>query len=117
MIFPPLSSKQIFCSYGVLLWELLTGEQPYKEIDGLAVAYGVAVNNLTLPIPSTCPEEFKDLLERKNEKFLSFLQVVQNSGANNCKLRCKEIRVPVFSLSCNYKVSLHLFYAPTLIKT
>lgn len=53
-----------FCpsSYGVLLWELLTGEAPYKGIDGLAVAYGVAVNKLTLPIPSKCPEPFAQLM-------------------------------------------------------
>ncbi|XP_069764288.1 mitogen-activated protein kinase kinase kinase 10 [Narcine bancroftii] len=50
-------------SFGVLLWELLTGEVPYREIDGLAVAYGVAVNKLTLPIPSTCPEPFGKLME------------------------------------------------------
>ncbi|KAG7261688.1 hypothetical protein CRUP_023439 [Coryphaenoides rupestris] len=49
-------------SYGVLLWELLTGEVPYRGIDGLAVAYGVAVNKLTLPIPSTCPEPFAQLM-------------------------------------------------------
>ncbi|XP_041724403.2 mitogen-activated protein kinase kinase kinase 11 [Coregonus clupeaformis] len=49
-------------SYGVLLWELLTGEVPYRGIDGLAVAYGVAVNKLTLPIPSTCPEPFAMLM-------------------------------------------------------
>ncbi|KAM9426622.1 mitogen-activated protein kinase kinase kinase 11 [Pholidichthys leucotaenia] len=49
-------------SYGVLLWELLTGEFPYRGIDGLAVAYGVAVNKLTLPIPSTCPQPFADLM-------------------------------------------------------
>ncbi|TRY60005.1 hypothetical protein DNTS_034660, partial [Danionella cerebrum] len=49
-------------SFGVLLWELLTGEVPYREIDALAVAYGVAVNKLTLPIPSTCPEAFAQLL-------------------------------------------------------
>ncbi|KTF78713.1 hypothetical protein cypCar_00035061, partial [Cyprinus carpio] len=49
-------------SYGVLLWELLTGEVPYRGIDGLAVAYGVAVNKLTLPIPSTCPEPFTQLM-------------------------------------------------------
>ncbi|KAJ8281837.1 hypothetical protein COCON_G00043560 [Conger conger] len=49
-------------SYGVLLWELLTGEVPYRGIDGLAVAYGVAVNKLTLPIPSTCPEPFALLM-------------------------------------------------------
>ncbi|XP_047534213.1 mitogen-activated protein kinase kinase kinase 9-like isoform X1 [Vanessa atalanta] len=50
-------------SYGVLLWELLTGETPYKGIDALAVAYGVAVNKLTLPIPSTCPEPWRVLME------------------------------------------------------
>ncbi|KAM9812728.1 mitogen-activated protein kinase kinase kinase 10 [Syngnathus typhle] len=49
-------------SFGVLLWELLTGEVPYREIDALAVAYGVAVNKLTLPVPSTCPEAFAQLL-------------------------------------------------------
>ncbi|XP_061916220.1 mitogen-activated protein kinase kinase kinase 10 isoform X1 [Entelurus aequoreus] len=49
-------------SFGVLLWELLTGEVPYREIDSLAVAYGVAINKLTLPIPSTCPEPFAQLL-------------------------------------------------------
>ncbi|XP_068159904.1 mitogen-activated protein kinase kinase kinase 11 isoform X3 [Drosophila tropicalis] len=43
-------------SYGVLLWELITGETPYKGFDPLSVAYGVAVNKLTLPIPKTCPE-------------------------------------------------------------
>ncbi|XP_044749944.1 mitogen-activated protein kinase kinase kinase 10-like [Coccinella septempunctata] len=51
-------------SYGVLLWELLTGETPYRGIDTLAVAYGVAVNKLTLPIPSTCPKPWGDLMER-----------------------------------------------------
>ncbi|KAJ8944353.1 hypothetical protein NQ318_011485 [Aromia moschata] len=50
-------------SYGVLLWELLTGETPYKGIDTLAVAYGVAVNKLTLPIPSTCPQPWRELME------------------------------------------------------
>ncbi|XP_013881170.1 mitogen-activated protein kinase kinase kinase 9 [Austrofundulus limnaeus] len=50
-------------SYGVLLWELLTGEVPFRSIDGLAVAYGVAMNKLALPIPSTCPEPFARLME------------------------------------------------------
>lgn len=50
-------------SYGVLLWELLTGEMPYKNIDALAVAYGVAVNRLTLPIPKTCPEPFSKIMQ------------------------------------------------------
>lgn len=61
-------NRQISClpySFGVLLWELLTGEVPYRGIDCLAVAYGVAVNKLTLPIPSTCPEPFAQLMAGK----------------------------------------------------
>lgn len=60
------------CSFGVLLWELLTGEVPYREIDPLAVAYGVAMNKLTLPIPSTCPDPFVRILEG-NPMLLSFV--------------------------------------------
>ncbi|XP_065214283.1 mitogen-activated protein kinase kinase kinase 11 isoform X2 [Planococcus citri] len=50
-------------SYGVVLWELLTGETPYKDINPYAVAYGVGMNKLTLPIPTTCPQAFRDLME------------------------------------------------------
>ncbi|KAJ3612791.1 hypothetical protein NHX12_019049 [Muraenolepis orangiensis] len=50
-------------SYGVLLWELLTGEVPFRGIDSLAVAYGVAMNKLALPVPSTCPQPFARLME------------------------------------------------------
>lgn len=53
----------LLSSYGVLLWELLTGEMPYRGIDSLAVAYGVDVSKLTLPIPSTCPEPFAKLMK------------------------------------------------------
>lgn len=66
-------------SYGVCLWELLTGEIPYKGIDNLAVAYGVAVNKLVLPIPSTCPGAFKDLLESKCMIVLKFLSEMHSS--------------------------------------
>ncbi|XP_021708910.1 mitogen-activated protein kinase kinase kinase 11 isoform X3 [Aedes aegypti] len=50
-------------SYGVLLWELLTGETPYKGFDTLSVAYGVAINSLALPIPKTCPEAWGKLMK------------------------------------------------------
>lgn len=50
-------------SYGIVLWEILTGETPYKGIDALAVAYGVAVKKLTLPIPTTCPTPWKNLMQ------------------------------------------------------
>lgn len=68
-------------SFGVLLWELLTGEVPYKGIDPLAIAYGVAVNKLTLPIPSTCPQIFSDLIHAcwhtDPHKRLTFEQIME----------------------------------------
>lgn len=51
-------------SYGVLLWELLTAETPYKGIDAYAVAYGVAVNKLKLLIPKSCPDSLRLIMER-----------------------------------------------------
>ncbi len=48
-----------------MIWELLTGETPYKGIDDLAIAYGVAVNKLTLHIPRTCPQQWRALMEGK----------------------------------------------------
>ncbi|KAK4313274.1 hypothetical protein Pmani_015358 [Petrolisthes manimaculis] len=50
-------------SYGVLLWELLTGESPYKGIDTMAIAYSVAMNKLRLHIPSTVPMSWRKLME------------------------------------------------------
>ncbi|XP_065060987.1 mitogen-activated protein kinase kinase kinase 10-like isoform X1 [Rhopilema esculentum] len=50
-------------SYGVVLWELLTGQVPYHGIENLAIAYGVAMNKLTLPVPSTCPHGFAVIME------------------------------------------------------
>ncbi|GFY03863.1 mitogen-activated protein kinase kinase kinase 12 [Trichonephila clavipes] len=51
-------------SFGVVLWELLTCETPYKGVDSSAVIWGVGSNSLHLPVPSTCPEGFKLLLKQ-----------------------------------------------------
>ena len=53
----------LHCSYGIVLWELLTGETPYKGINDMAIAYGVAMNKLNLHIPTTCPEDWCRLME------------------------------------------------------
>lgn len=74
-------------SYGVLLWELLTGEVPFRGIDGLAVAYGVAMNKLALPIPSTCPEPFARLMEGEMEKSEYNLTVLRISNQTSMSSR------------------------------
>ena len=58
-----IENKQLIFSYGVMMWELLTGEVPYKGIDDVAIAYGVATNKYELHIPSTCPEQWQELMK------------------------------------------------------
>uniref|UniRef100_A0A4W3JF33 Mitogen-activated protein kinase kinase kinase n=1 Tax=Callorhinchus milii TaxID=7868 RepID=A0A4W3JF33_CALMI len=60
----PVSEKVDIWSFGVVLWELLTGEIPYKDVDSSAIIWGVGSNSLHLPVPSGCPDGFKLLLKQ-----------------------------------------------------
>ncbi|XP_023237540.1 mitogen-activated protein kinase kinase kinase 13-like isoform X1 [Centruroides sculpturatus] len=60
----PCSEKVDVWSYGVLLWELLTCETPYKNVDSSAIIWGVGNNSLHLPVPSSFPEGFQLLLKQ-----------------------------------------------------
>ena len=51
-------------SYGVLLWELMTHEIPYRDVDSSAIIWGVGSNSLHLPLPVSCPEGFKLLMRQ-----------------------------------------------------
>ncbi|XP_013394256.1 mitogen-activated protein kinase kinase kinase 12 [Lingula anatina] len=58
------SEKVDIWSFGVVLWELLTAEIPYKDVDSSAIIWGVGSNSLHLPVPSTCPEGMKLLMRQ-----------------------------------------------------
>eukprot|EP00794_Sanderia_malayensis_P017368 gene17368-19106_t len=58
----PCSEKVDVWSYGIVIWELLTCEMPYKGVDCSAIIWGVGNNSLKLPIPTGCPESYKLLL-------------------------------------------------------
>ncbi|XP_053685290.1 uncharacterized protein LOC128734916 [Sabethes cyaneus] len=60
----PCNEKVDIWSYGVVLWELLTGEVPYKNVDSSQIIFGVGNHSLYLPIPTSCPEGFKLLLRQ-----------------------------------------------------
>uniref|UniRef100_A0A3Q2YAU0 Mitogen-activated protein kinase kinase kinase n=1 Tax=Hippocampus comes TaxID=109280 RepID=A0A3Q2YAU0_HIPCM len=61
-------SEKVDISFGVVLWELLTGEIPYKDVDSSAIIWGVGSNSLHLPVPSTCPDGFKILMKQTQGK-------------------------------------------------
>uniref|UniRef100_A0A158PAA8 Protein kinase domain-containing protein n=1 Tax=Angiostrongylus cantonensis TaxID=6313 RepID=A0A158PAA8_ANGCA len=61
---PEVIKKQPCCEKVLVLWELLTREQPYKNINQMAIIYGVGSNNLSLPIPDSTPDGLKMLMRQ-----------------------------------------------------
>jgi len=81
----------------VLLWEMMTHEVPYKDVDTSAVIWGVGSNSLSLPIPASCPEGFKLLMK------LCWSVVVANSAPyyviKNCfvmQTKCKLCSILIY---------------------
>ncbi|XP_015794469.1 mitogen-activated protein kinase kinase kinase 13 [Tetranychus urticae] len=58
------SEKVDVWSYGVVIWEILTREIPYKDVDSSAIMWGVGNTSLHLPVPTTCPDGLKLLLNQ-----------------------------------------------------
>ncbi|XP_030642778.1 mitogen-activated protein kinase kinase kinase 20 [Chanos chanos] len=59
----PVSDTCDTYSYGVVLWEMLTREIPFKGLEGLQVAWLVVEKNERLTVPSSCPASFASLLK------------------------------------------------------
>ena len=62
ILYLELGKQYVPFSYGVVVWEMLTGEVPFSKFEDWAVQYKVAAGKLTLPIPETCPDDIKILL-------------------------------------------------------
>ncbi len=50
-------------SFGIILWELLTRDEPYGGQKGVQIAYAAAEQGLRPEIPSYCPDEYRALME------------------------------------------------------
>ncbi|KAH8521640.1 hypothetical protein H0E87_002620 [Populus deltoides] len=58
------SSKVDVFSFGIVLWEILTGEEPYANMHYGAIIGGIVNNTLRPPVPSFCDSEWRLLMEQ-----------------------------------------------------
>ncbi|XWS10424.1 hypothetical protein CRYUN_Cryun39dG0076300 [Craigia yunnanensis] len=59
-----VSEKVDVFSFGIVLWEILTGEEPYANMHYGAIIGGIASNTLRPTIPSFCDPEWRKLMEQ-----------------------------------------------------
>ncbi|GFS44830.1 kinase superfamily with octicosapeptide/Phox/Bem1p domain-containing protein [Actinidia rufa] len=59
-----VSEKVDVFSFGIVLWEILTGEEPYANMHYGAIIGGIVNNTLRPHVPSYCDTEWKLLMEQ-----------------------------------------------------
>ncbi|KAL0300116.1 UNVERIFIED_CONTAM: putative serine/threonine-protein kinase DDB [Sesamum angustifolium] len=59
-----VSEKVDVFSFGITLWEILTGEEPYANMHCGAIIGGIVKNTLRPPIPEECDPEWRKLMEQ-----------------------------------------------------
>ncbi|KAL0363750.1 UNVERIFIED_CONTAM: Serine/threonine-protein kinase CTR1 [Sesamum calycinum] len=59
-----VSEKVDVFSFGIVLWEILTGEEPYANMHYGAIIGGIVNNTLRPPVPTTCDPEWRLLMEQ-----------------------------------------------------
>ncbi|CAN6223124.1 unnamed protein product [Urochloa humidicola] len=59
-----VSEKVDVFSFGIVLWEILTGEEPYANMHYGAIIGGIVNNTLRPPVPASCDPEWRRLMEQ-----------------------------------------------------
>ncbi|CAH2038917.1 unnamed protein product [Thlaspi arvense] len=59
-----VSEKVDVFSFGITMWEILTGEEPYANLHCGAIIGGIVNNTLRPPVPERCEAEWRKLMEQ-----------------------------------------------------
>ncbi len=55
-------------SFGIVLWELLTREDPHHGMPSFQIVFAVGTQGIRPIIPSSCPLEFAHLIEELRDE-------------------------------------------------
>ncbi|CAF1298452.1 unnamed protein product, partial [Didymodactylos carnosus] len=107
----PCSEKVDIWSFGVVLWEILTCQIPYHNIDPSSVMFGVGKGSLTLPIPSSAPEGLKLLMtmcwNQTPRNRPSFQQVLTHLDVNTPEIILFEQEQEYQTLKHNWSIEIN----------
>uniref|UniRef100_A0A674DA69 Mitogen-activated protein kinase kinase kinase 20-like n=1 Tax=Salmo trutta TaxID=8032 RepID=A0A674DA69_SALTR len=110
----PVSETCDTYSYGVVLWEMLTREIPFKGLEGLQVAWLVVEKSERLTIPSSCPDSFAELMRKcwltdhKERPVFKLILATLESMSNDSKLpeQCNSFLHNKAEWSCEIEATL-----------
>ncbi|CAI9100941.1 OLC1v1038132C1 [Oldenlandia corymbosa var. corymbosa] len=81
MMGKPFNRKVDVYSFGLMLWELVSGKVPFRGMTPVQVAFAVGTKNQRPPIPQRCPKAMRLLIEAcwcsRSEKRPEFWQIVK----------------------------------------
>ncbi|CAM4744124.1 unnamed protein product [Rotaria magnacalcarata] len=105
------SEKIDVWSFGIVLWEILTCQVPYQNIDPNAILWGVGKGSLTLPIPSSVPEGFKLLMtmcwNQRPVSRPSFQQIIKHLNISESEIVLFEQEQEYVELTRIWSVEIH----------
>ncbi|KAF3436017.1 hypothetical protein FNV43_RR23109 [Rhamnella rubrinervis] len=88
-----VSEKVDVFSFGISMWEILTGEEPYANMHCGAIIGGIVKNTLRPPVPARCDHEWKKLMEQcwspDPERRPSFTEITNRLRSMSIALQAK----------------------------